>query len=101
MDKKFEEMGILEMAKTLGDMGDKLKKEEMLPCHCGRTPELKVTIGGPTLYFGIYCLCGNSNRHYDSSIARIGIGIGNFPPKNKETAIKDWNELYARHPEVQ
>jgi len=65
--------------------------EELKACRCGKKPEMKMSSGGGITYYGIYCECGNNNRHYDSAISCIGVGIGNFPPMDRETAIRDWN----------
>ena len=69
--------------------------DELEKCACGKAPKMRVSLGGATAYYGIYCDCGKNNRHYDSAIACMGVGIGNFPPMDREQAINDWNAIHS------
>lgn len=73
-----------------------IEKIELEKCFCGEVPEMRVTFGGATAYYGIYCKCGASNRYYDSAIASIGVGVGNFPPMDREVSIRDWNRNHNK-----
>lgn len=67
------------------------EKIELEKCFCGEAPEMRITYGGTSTYYGIYCKCGANNRYYNSAIASIGVGIGNFPPTDRKVSIRDWN----------
>lgn len=68
--------------------------EELIKCKkCGNIPEMKISIGGPVIYYGIYCKCGNDNLKYNSTLVSYGLGgSGGFPPQNRQEAINLWNK---------
>jgi hypothetical protein len=67
--------------------------EEIRICLCGATPELKITFGGPEVYYGVYCKCGANTRQE----VYHGFFEGCFMPQSsEEEAIKVWNEMVKK-----
>jgi hypothetical protein len=69
------------------------KLSELNKCKkCGGIPEMRCSFGGPVVYYGIYCKCGNDNRKYNSEMFAYGlVCAGGFPPSNRDEAIRLWN----------
>lgn len=57
------------------------KREELLPCVCGRMPKLRYTMP----YNWVQCKCG---RHSNPFID----GYEQVDPESVAAAINDWNE---------
>lgn len=72
---------------------------ELKPCpKCGGKAEMRLSFGGPVVYYGIYCKCGHNNRHYHSE-ALLSHGLsssGEYPPSDNDIAINDWNNQEAK-----
>ena len=72
---------------------------ELKPCSkCGGKAVKDTSIGGFTIYYGIYCLeCGHSNRTHNSSMFSHGLGgSGGYPPTNYKQSIEEWNKEYDK-----
>jgi len=70
--------------------------KELKPCPmCGCIAEMKVSLGGFSVYYGISCTkCEYNNRNHNSDIFTHGLGTaGGFPPTDRGIAIMKWNAL--------